>query len=279
MSDHELNLESELNAAADAILHADAILIGAGAGMGVDSGLPDFRGDAGFWKAYPPFQGRRFAEMSNPLWFSKDPHLAWGFFGHRYNLYKNAIPHAGFQTLLRWAERSPRGYFVFTSNVDGQFQRAGFPESRILERHGSIHYLQCARLCHSQIWPADGLQIDVDMSTIRATSELPRCPRCRGLARPNILMFGDFEWHEARCAEQLARYQAWLKQVADCRIVAIEFGAGLAVPTVRIECEEQASTLIRINPREAETPPDGISVPFGALDAINRIDQLMSSCN
>lgn len=277
MADYEVNLESELNAAADAIRHADAILIGAGAGMGVDSGLPDFRGDAGFWKAYPPFQGRRFAEMSNPRWFHTDPQLAWGFFGHRYNLYKNANPHAGFQTLLRWAAGSPRGYFVFTSNVDGQFQRAGFPVDRILERHGSIHYLQCASQCHSGIWPADGLQIEVDMETIRAKSQLPRCPQCRGVARPNILMFGDYQWQESRCEEQLARYQTWLDQVSGCRVVAIEVGAGLGIPTVRIECEEQAGTLIRINPREAGTTADGISVPLGALDAITRIDQLLLS--
>src|SRR5947209_15220312 len=116
------DLETRLRAAAHAVRSADALLIGAGAGMGVDSGLPDFRGDAGFWKAYPPFRGRRFAEMSNPHWFRADPQLAWGFFGHRLNLYRAAAPHAGFEVLRRWGERTPLGCFVFTSNVDGQFQ-------------------------------------------------------------------------------------------------------------------------------------------------------------
>ena len=52
--------------------------------MGVDSGLPDFRGDRGFWKAYPPYAklGLHFAEMANPRWFDSDPELAWGFYGH-----------------------------------------------------------------------------------------------------------------------------------------------------------------------------------------------------
>jgi NAD-dependent SIR2 family protein deacetylase len=45
--------------------------------MSVDSGLPDFRGDEGFWNAYPPFRGRRFAELSNPYWFRADPEQAW----------------------------------------------------------------------------------------------------------------------------------------------------------------------------------------------------------
>ena len=88
-------------AAADAVRSADALLIGAGAGMGVDSGLPDFRGAEGFWKAYPPFRGRQFAELSTPHWFGADPALAWGFFGHRLNLYRTATPHRGFAVLRR----------------------------------------------------------------------------------------------------------------------------------------------------------------------------------
>src|SRR5947199_8107534 len=133
--------------AAREIANAEGLLIGAGAGMGVDSGLPDFRGPEGFWKAYPPFRGRQFAELSTPHWFQTDPALAWGFFGHRLELYRSAIPHAGFGILRRWAERMPLGGFVFTSNVDGQFQTAGFPEQRIVECHGSIHYLQCTGRC------------------------------------------------------------------------------------------------------------------------------------
>src|SRR5437588_10989997 len=95
------NLEANLAAAAESLRGADALLIGAGAGMGVDSGLPDFRGPEGFWKAYPPFRGRQFSDLSTPHWFRTDPPLAWGFFGHRLNLYRAAVPHAGFGILLR----------------------------------------------------------------------------------------------------------------------------------------------------------------------------------
>src|SRR5580698_4818950 len=98
-------IEEQYQAAARAVRSADALLIGAGAGMGVDSGLPDFRGPEGFWKAYPPFQGRRFSELSTPHWFQTDPPLAWGFFGHRLNLYRAAIPHDGFHILRSWMER------------------------------------------------------------------------------------------------------------------------------------------------------------------------------
>ncbi len=271
----EPEMQSRLEAAAAAIRCADALLIGAGAGMGVDSGLPDFRGPEGFWKAYPPFRGRQFSEMSTPHWFTTDPVLAWGFFGHRMNLYRAAIPHRGFEILRRWCRPMRLGSFVFTSNVDGQFQKAEFEDTKVLERHGSIHFLQCTGLCGREIWPADGVSLDVDETTIRSRSTLPSCPQCGAIARPNILMFNDWAWDEARCAEQLARYEQWLLQVKGRHVVAVEIGAGLAIPTVRVECEVVGQTLIRINPREAVTPDGGISIPMRALEAIEAINTLL----
>ncbi len=260
------DLDTRFERAAEAIRTAAALLIGAGAGMGVDSGLPDFRGDAGFWKAYPPFRGRSFSELSTPHWFRSDPALAWGFFGHRLNLYRGKTPHAGFGILSRWAQEMPLGCFVFTSNVDGHFQRAGFPEEQVLERHGSIHFLQCVGRCGPEIWPADDVTVEVD-ETIRAQSQPPRCPRCQGIARPNILMFGDWDWLRFRYEEQRHRYEDWLRRVEGKQVVVIEMGAGLAIPTVREECEQPGRFLIRINPREAERPAhlldSGVSLPVG----------------
>lgn len=272
-----MNHDDSFARAADAIAHADALLIGAGAGMGVDSGLPDFRGSEGFWRAYPPFRGRPFAQMSTPHWFQTDPALAWGFFGHRLGLYRNALPHAGFAMLRKWGAERPLGFFVFTSNVDGQFQRAGFPDDRILERHGSIHFLQCAACCTEKIWPVGDLTVDVDPDSFRAQSRPPTCPDCGGIARPNILMFNDDRWLDGRSGEQYARYLRWLAEVEEKNVVAIELGAGLGVPTVRRECEASAGALIRINPQESETPAGGISLACGALHALERIDRCLDA--
>ncbi|HUQ70496.1 MAG TPA: hypothetical protein VM165_13275 [Planctomycetaceae bacterium] len=59
--------------------------------------------------------------------------------------------------------------------------------------------------------------------------------------------------------------------------MAIELGAGLAIPTVRHECERRGRMLIRINPREPQTPAGGISLPMGALEALSRIDAILAS--
>lgn len=253
------------------IEEADGLLIGAGAGMGVDSGLPDFRGSEGFWKAYPMFQGRSFMELATPKNFQLHPRQAWGFYGHRLNLYRETVPHAGFNLLKTWAETKTKGYFVFTSNVDGHFSRAGFDPTRIVECHGSLHHLQCMRFCTEAIWPADDLRLEIDSKTMEVTSELPHCPFCGKLARPNVLLFSDMGWIDTRTEEQLGRFRTWLQEFQGANLVAIELGAGTAIPTVRRVCEVYSQKLIRINPRDALVPEHGLSLEGGALEMLEGI--------
>jgi NAD-dependent SIR2 family protein deacetylase len=273
-------LDDDIARAATLIRDADALLIGAGAGMGVDSGLPDFRGNQGFWRAYPRYGelGLRFEELANPAWFREDPAMAWGFYGHRRNLYRRTRPHEGFEILRRWSERSRGGGFVFTSNVDGQFQRAGFDEHRVAECHGAIDWSQCTGgegECAAP-FPADDAKIEIDEETMRAEEPLPRCPRCGAMARPNILMFGDWRWEPSRTAAQERRLEAWLASHASETLVAVELGAGTAIPTVRSFCEATArGRLIRINPREPQTRRGGVELPLGALAALTQIDHAL----
>lgn len=271
-----------LEAAAALIASAEALVLTAGAGMGVDSGLPDFRGAEGFWNAYPAYRHLKlgFAQLANPQWFEKDPQLAWGFYGHRLHLYRSTVPHEGFALLGRWSERAPHGAFVVTSNVDGHFQKAGFAEERVAEVHGSVHWLQCTRGCPGP-WKADGVQVKVSPDTFRAAGQLPHCPTCGGLARPNILMFGDSAWHEERTDAQWRAFETWLRSRSNGRIVVIECGAGTAIPTIRHLSEHTARgrgcRLIRINKREAAVPAGHIGIAAGALEALRAIDALLPS--
>ncbi len=261
---------------AELIDHADGLLITAGAGMGVDSGLPDFRGPQGFWGAYPAL-GRariRFEGIASPAAFKTHPRLAWGFYGHRLTLYRTTVPHEGFSILRRIGERLTNGYFVFTSNVDGQFQRAGFDEQRIDECHGSIHHLQCLEACANEIWPADDWHPAVEEEHCLLTSGFPECPNCHGIARPNILMFGDWGWVDRRNAMQSRRLNAWLNTVE--HLLVIEVGAGTHIPTVRMMSESQRGRLIRINPTEPELGfAEGVSIAGGALEALRGIEQAL----
>jgi NAD-dependent SIR2 family protein deacetylase len=271
-------LDEAVQRAAQAIAAAEALVVTAGAGMGVDSGLPDFRGDEGFWNAYPAYAhlGLSFVDLANPRWFEEDPHLAWGFYGHRLNLYRTTEPHDGFARLRAWAASKPAGAFVFTSNVDGQFQRAGFDESAIVECHGTIEAWQCARNCGSGLFAAAVEPIAVDPKSCRAADPLPRCPGCGALARPNVLMFGDDAWNDARTGAQRRRFEEWLGTLAGRRVAIVECGAGTGVPTVRRMSEVLTrtfeGTLVRINLRESSGPSGAISIRAGARDALAALD-------
>ena len=267
--------QETIEAAAQAVSEATAFLFTAGAGMGVDSGLPDFRGDSGFWKAYPALFGRSFSDMANPSWFDSDPRLAWGFYGHRLNLYRSVVPHNGFSILKKWAQDRP--HFIFTSNVDGQFQKAGFSEESIHECHGSIHWLQHLNpnIKGHEIWSASDLEVEVNEQELRVVGDIPM--RGGEVIRPNILMFGDWHWLEGRSAEQDENFSQWLDNTDTSKLVIIEAGAGTSIPSVRNfssrmkrGCE---GTLIRINPRESMG--GDIQFDCGAQEALEAIEAIL----
>ena len=280
-------LADALARAAQAVRGAASLLFTAGAGMGVDSGLPDFRGPEGFWQAYPAAKklGLRFEQLASPRWFAEDPGLAWGFYGHRLSLYRRTEPHDGFAILSAWAAAREGNAFVFTSNVDGHFQRAGFSEESIHECHGSLHWLQCTDgSCGHPAWPADGFEPRVDLDRLRAAEPWPECPGCGALARPNVLMFGDHSWNSARSDEQESRLDEWLSG-APRPITVVECGAGMAVPTVRWFGERmvrrEGAFLVRINPRDESgggLPAASIaSIPLGAAAGLLRLGSILGS--
>ena len=267
---------------AELIAKADALLITAGAGMGVDSGLPDFRGKDGFWRAYPALEklGISFEQMAQPPWFFEDPARAWAFYGHRQQLYRETKPHDGFRMLLEWGRAMPAGYFVVTSNVDGHFYEAEFAPARILEIHGDIYRYQCAKPCCDLLWQDKQPDLSIDFETLRASGELPHCPECGGMARPNVMMFGDTAWVPEAERRQRRWYEDWLASVRGKRVVILELGAGKAIPSIRRLGEDLAmrdvATLVRINPDATEADEPALAIRMTALEALTRIEAALS---
>ncbi len=154
-----------------------------------------------------------------------------------------------------------------TSNVDGQFQKAGFDERKIYEIHGSIHTNQCP--CN-KLFPA-GPNLNIDLREFKASEPLPRC-ECERILRPNILMFNDWDWVGTKYDEQEWRYNDFIESNRHKRVCIIELGAGTAIPSIRhlgerILNEIQASIMIRINPTDANGPKNErfFSIASGAL--------------
>ena len=270
--------ERQIRQAARWVEEAQALLITAGAGMGVDSGLPDFRGPEGLWRAYPALRQSHmsFQEIASPSAFATRPELAWGFYGHRLALYRATQPHAGFDILRRWAGRAPAGARVFTSNVDGQFQKAGFAPGEVHECHGSLHLLQCQQPCRAVTWPADTFKPEFPDPDQLRLATMPSCPHCGALARPNVLMFNDWAWVDEPTQDSALRLRGWLHRHKHDLLV-IEIGAGTAIPTARRFGERHASRLIRINAYDAGVAgtADQLGIEGAALDVLSRIENVL----
>ena len=274
-------MKNDLNYAVELIRRANGILITAGAGMSVDSGLPDFRSVGGLWNAYPPLEkfGLSFSEIATPKIYLEQPELAYWFFAHRLKSYRETPAHQGYHILKRWAEQMEHGYFVFTSNVDGHFQQAGFDDERIYEVHGSLHRMQCFYNCQDKTWRSDNFQPEVDNEKCLLLSEKPTCPDCHGMARQNVMMFDDYLYCDHFYETKREALEKWLKKVE--RLVVIELGAGKAIPTVRRFSERTAKQkkggFIRINPLDAGVPKmHFLSLEMKALDALVAIDEQLN---
>lgn len=173
----------------------------------------------------------------------------------------------------------PDGYSVFTSNVDGQFQKAGYDKRLIHECHGSIHHAQCIQPCNDEIWSLDDFQPEVDVDACQLTNAYPQCKYCDAIVRPNIYMFDDMSWLDSNKNMQSARQEKWLQTAS--RPVVVEIGAGSAIPTVRQFSEwivhNYRGTLIRINPDEFEVPTSiaetkSVGISMSALEALQAIE-------
>jgi NAD-dependent SIR2 family protein deacetylase len=158
-------LAADYQRCAELIRQADGLLITAGAGIGVDSGLPDFRGPQGFWGVYPALGRARiaFEQIANPAAFARHPRLAWGFYGHRLNLYRRTDPARRLRHPAPDRRRACRRvHSCSPATSTASSRKPGFAAERIAECHGSIHHLQCLDGCHDGIWPADDFQPELD---------------------------------------------------------------------------------------------------------------------
>jgi hypothetical protein len=93
-------------------------------------------------------------------------------------------------------------------------------------------------------------------------------------------MFSDFEWDSERTEEQEMSMHHWMNTLGNSNLFVLEMGAGLAIPTVRISCEQAWETyggfFLRINPRDNQVPQGTHSLAMGALTALRAIDGQLS---
>ena len=244
---------------------ADGVVILAGAGLGVDAGIPDFRGTTGLWTA----EKDNFMKFASADAFFERPLEAWNFYIMRLMKYSELEPHRGYYELKILLDSLGKDIYVVTSNVDGHFKRSGYDSNKIYEIHGNLEHMQCSNRCTRTTWPmlnfTDALTED---------RQMPTCEECGSYLRPQVMMFND-PWFVMDLVEDQS--QQCMQWYADKKnVVGIEIGAGLAVPSIRWHGQERTQTLIRINPHEYQVNrPQDIAISATAIEGIDMMKQIL----
>ena len=227
------NFSAQVDKLRAALAMADAVVVGAGAGLSTAAGYT-YSGPR-FSRLFGDFTARYgFSDMYSGGFYPYDTLEEHWAFWSRYvmcNRYE-PIPGRVYQQLLDLLR--DRDYFVLTTNVDHCFQRAGFDKQRLFYTQGDYGLFQCSRPCCQETWDNEGaIRAMVDQqSDLRIPSELvPHCPHCGAPATMNLRSDGTFVedegWHKAA-----ARYSEFLRRHEGMRTLYLEIGVGGNTPGI-----------------------------------------------
>lgn len=152
---------------------ASGTVVFTGAGVSIASGVPSFRGQGGLWTRYDP------AEYASIAALRRDPERVWGFLRELRRTLDEAAPNPAHEAIAR-LEASGIVTHVITQNIDGLHQRAG--NTRVIELHGSDRTISCLDGGHTFE------RADVEHLADRP---VPSCPRCAGVLKPDVVLFGE----------------------------------------------------------------------------------------
>lgn len=246
-----------------ALNDADAVVIGAGAGLSISAGFV-YAGER-FEQHFKDFQAKYgFSDMYSGGFY---PYAAqaefWAYWSR--NIWVNRYmdpPKPVYQRLLQLVQG--KDYFVLTTNVDHCFQKAGFDKARLFYTQGDYGLFQCSEPCCRETWDNEELvrRMVEEQKGMRIPSELiPRCPRCGKELTMNLRsddrFVEDNGWHAA--AE---RYSRFLRQHEGTRLLFLELGVGYNTPGIikypfgQMTAENPKSVYACVNYGQAACPRD-----------------------
>jgi NAD-dependent SIR2 family protein deacetylase len=212
---------------------ADAVVIGAGAGLSASAGLTysDERFEQ-YFKDFADKYGIRDMYSGGFYPFeSLEEYWAWWSRHIMVNRYEPA-PKPVYDNLLKLVEG--KDYFVLTTNVDHQFQLAGFDKKRLFYTQGDYGLWQCSEPCHQRTYDNEETvrRMFAEQRDMKVPSELvPRCPVCGRPMTMNLraddTFVQDEGWYQAQ-----SRYQDFLRRHDGLRVVFLELGVGGNTPVI-----------------------------------------------
>jgi len=246
--------EERLKRAKSAIHDAESVLIGAGAGLSAAAGLT-YSGKRFTDHFYDFIEKYGVEDMYSATFYPfQTQEELWAHWARHIDVNRYSQPATQlYQDLLQLVQ--DKDYFVITTNVEGQFEKAGFLKNKIFEVQGNYAYLQCARGCHDKLYYNKEIVKEMVACTkdCRIPSHLiPKCPVCGDSMdvnlRKNNYFVQDGNWEQAK-----ACYDRWLEMSSRKRIVFLELGVGFNTPGIirypfeQMTCHNAKSTLIRMN--------------------------------
>ena len=247
------------------IADADYVLIGAGAGLSAAAGLDyageDFRREFREWinrygitdlysSSFYPFktEEERWACWAKHIWFARFRPEALPLYRQLFDVVKG------------------KNYFVITTNVDGQFEKAGFDQERIFATQGDYAYFQPAsgspeELYYNKEWVEHALPAIKDCRI--PTDLIPYTPEGKAVAmnlRCDDTFVEDAHWHQ-----QAERYQQFVEKAYEKRLLLLELGVGFNTPVIirfpfeRMAAQFPLTTLVRFNRDYPQLTTEGIS--------------------
>lgn len=264
------------------IKNADAILIGAGAGLSASAGI-DYS-EYSFKKNFPELvSAYGMTDMYTSSFYEfESEEERWSYWAKHIN-YSFIAPPAleAYKELYELVK--DKNYFVITTNVDGQFHKSGFDTEKVFEVQGSYGKMQCSVGCHNKLY--DNTKLVKEMLRSRDnlkidSSLVPYCPRCKEKMEVNIrkdaFFVEDENWHKLN-----NNYEAFINNNINKKMVLLELGVGFNTPgIIRFPFETLAYkydniTLIRINDRYSdvafELKDQVISIKEDCSKAIHKI--------
>lgn len=258
--------QKQIEKAAALIKEAEIILIGAGAGASAAAGLlySGKRFTDNFGEFIEKYGSAYMTDMYAAGFYPFPTQEAkWGYWS-KHSMINRFLPPALplYEQLYEIVKE--KDYFVLTTNVDHQFQKAGFPEEHIFATQGDYGNIQCEKGCHPKIYDAEKLfhQMDEARKDCLVPSELvPKCPVCGGNMTMHLrcdqYFVEDENWHKAA-----GRYQDFLKSMEQKKGVFLELGVGFNTPTIikfefwRMTAEKPKAAYVCVNLGEACAPTE-----------------------
>lgn len=243
------NMGSEMRKLQEALQQADAVIIGAGAGLSTSAGFT-YDGER-FQRYFSDFEAKYgFHDMYSGGFYpfeTLEEHWAYWSRFIFLNRYSDP-PKPVYQKLLQLVK--DKDYFVLTTNVDHCFQKAGFDKHRLFYTQGDYGLWQCGKPCHHKTYDnqevvrrmveaqgfrvtAQGLELPAGAAPRMAVPAdlVPHCPRCGEPMSMNLraddTFVEDEGWHQAA-----QRYSDFLRRHQHMRVLFLEAAVGFNTPTI-----------------------------------------------